>query len=360
MTIHRHRHETSSSPSSRCPSSSPDPDLGFEPGFDGRETRRLSAAAPSSWRRGPRPTRPTRRARARARGEPPAGVRVEHGVAIRRADGRLARSRGHAEDAKMRKERGVAARGMRRGSGGVRAESRKPPRTETVVAARRRPEGRARRSLRGDDGGRAGVDVLVRLRVVVAGVAGVARTSLAAPGRGASAREPTRRDRRGGAARRARGDADVAHVAAHAAALVRTRKRWGGRRDGRRGRGSASAAKPSVSNSGFSERADEATGGVFSVAAEGSAGPSVTSSASSRARGAGGDREARLALGKDARAHLVGRVPVRPHPERARGVSAREETKRFRRIGSRACSAPKWSSVARFVPPFGPIDREGK
>ena len=204
----------------------------------------------------------------------------------------------------MRKERGVAARGMRRGSGGVRAESRKPPRTETVVAGRRRPEGGARRSLRGDDGGRAGVDVLVRLRVVVAGVAGVAGVA-----RGAWAGHPRGNPRgaidEGEAARRARGDADVAHVAAHAAALVRTRGRDGG--------AGATGGEGGVGERGEAERLQQRLlgacrrgdgrrflGGCGGI--RGSVGDVVRVP---RARGAGGDREARLALGKDARAHLV-------------------------------------------------------
>ena len=85
--------------------------------------------------------------------------------------------------------------------------------------------------------------------------------------------------------------------------------------------GSASAAKPSVSNSGFSARADEATGGVFSVAAEGSAGPSVTSSASPARAAPEATAKLGLRWGRTLARISCGRVPVRPHPEGARGVS---------------------------------------
>ena len=228
----------------------------------------------------------------------------------------------------MRKERGVAARGdARGGSGGVRAESRKPPRTETVVAGRRFvPRRIARRRLGGDDGGRAGVDVLVRLRVVVAGVAGVARGAWAGHPRG----NPRGAIDEGEAARRARGDADVAHVAAHAAALVRTRGRDRG--------GGATGGEGGVGERGEAERLQQRLlgacrrgdgrrflGGCGGI--RGSVGDVVRVPC---ARGAGGDREARLALGKDARAHLVWKGAGEATSGGSAGRLAVEETKRFR------------------------------
>ena len=218
----------------------------------------------------------------------------------------------------MRKERGVAARGTRGGSGGVRAESRKPPRTETVVAGRRFvPRRIARRRLGGDDGGRAGVDVLVRLRVVVAGVAGVARGAWAGHPRG----NPRGAIDEGEAARRARGDADVAHVAAHAAALVRTRGRDGG--------GGATGGEGGVGERGEAERLQQRLlgacrrgdgrrflGGCGGI--RGSVGDVVRVPAR-----AAPEATAKLGLrwGRTLARISCGRVPVRPHPEGARGVS---------------------------------------